>query len=65
MQLLYQRPIIRIKDVIELPGVLHNIAAALVKDFLERGVLYNITEKQRNRVCWFKHDVSIFIGGSS
>ena len=65
MQELYQIPIISIKTVVELLGVPHNTAAALVRDFVSHGVLYELGEKKRNRIYWFKNYLSIFMGDSS
>ena len=61
MQQLYQRPVINVKGVTELLDLLHNTASALVRDFVAHGVLYELTEKQRNRVYWFKDYVTIFL----
>lgn len=62
MQELYQSPVISIKTVVELLGVPHNTAAALVKDFEIHGVLHKLTDKKRNRVYWFRDYLSIFAG---
>ncbi len=62
MQELYQSPVISIKNVVELLGLRHNTAAALVSDFVAHGVLHELTEKKRNRIYWFRDYLSIFIG---
>ena len=62
MQALYQTPVIRINTVTELLGIPHNTATALVRDFVAHGVLYEMTEKKRNRVYWFRDYLSIFVG---
>ena len=62
MQALYQSPVISIKTVVELLGLPHNTAAALVRDFVDHGVLRELGEKKRNRVYWFRDYLSIFVG---
>jgi Fic family protein len=65
MQELYQSPVISIKTVVELLGLPHNTAAALVRDFVAHGVLRELGEKKRNRVYWFRDYLSIFAGDSN
>ncbi|GMR05756.1 MAG: Fic family protein [Gammaproteobacteria bacterium] len=60
MQYLYQNPVVNIKMVAKLLGINTNTASMLVNDFVKRGVLENLSGKQRNRIFWFKDYISIF-----
>jgi len=60
MQHLYQNPVVNIKMVAELLGINTNTASMLVNDFVKRGVLENLSGKQRNRIFWFKDYITIF-----
>ena len=60
MQLLYQTPIIDIKDVAMELGLKTNTASTLVSDFVKYGVIREITGYRRNRVFIFYDYVKIF-----
>ena len=57
---LYQSPFVTIMDVAKLLDVQINTAAALVNDFVEYGILVEITGNQRNRLFGFRDYVRIF-----
>jgi len=60
MQYLYRNPAVNISMVANLLGVKTNTASMLVNDFIKRGILYELTGKQRNRIFFFKKYVTIF-----
>ena len=57
---LFQVPILRIKDVENIVSIKNPNAIALVKKFVDRGILKEITGKQRNRVYSFVDYIEIF-----
>ena len=60
MQYLYQTPAVTIGAVSALLEIRTNTAAALVKDFVKHGVLYELTNRRRNRIFWFRDYLAIF-----
>ena len=60
MRCLYQVPVLDIKTISKMLDLKTNTAAALVNDFVNYGVLHEMTGKQRNRIFWFKDYVMIF-----
>ncbi len=60
MQALYEVPILNIKSVAKLLNININTAATMVNDFVQYGVLNELTGKQRNRTFLFAEYVMIF-----
>ncbi len=60
MRMLYQSPALNIQRVSTQLNVKTNTASALVNDFVKRGVLIEMTGKQRNRVFLFSEYIVIF-----
>ncbi len=60
MHFLYQSPVVSINMVATFLGLQRNTATMLVNDFVQHGVLQQLTGKQRNRVFWFKDYMMIF-----
>jgi len=60
MRMLYQSPVLNIQRVSTQLNVKTNTASALVNDFVKRGVLVEMTGKQRNRVFLFSEYIVIF-----
>jgi len=60
MQSLYKNPIVDINRVSNLLGIQHNTATTLVNDFVENGILVELTGQKRNRMYFFKEYVMIF-----
>lgn len=57
---LFKVPIVRVKDVEKIVSVENPNALSLVSKFVAKGILYEITGKQRNRVYSFKDYIDIF-----
>ena len=57
---LFTIPIVRVKDVEKIVSVENPNALSLVSKFVAKGILYEITGKQRNRVYSFKDYIDIF-----
>lgn len=60
ISMLYQSPALNIQIVANQLGIKTNTASALVNDFIKRGVLVEVTGKQRNRVFLFSEYIAIF-----
>jgi Fic family protein len=60
MQYLYQTPAVNIRAVSTLLEIRTNTAAALVNDFVKHGVLYELANRRRNRIFWFRDYLAIF-----
>ena len=60
MQYLYQSPAVTIGAVSALLEIRTNTAAALVNDFVKHGVLYELANRRRNRIFWFRDYLAIF-----
>ncbi len=57
---LYASPIIDVKSTSELIGIVPNTATKLIADFVEYGILTEITGQKRNRLFIFKDYVALF-----
>ena len=60
IQNLYEVPVTSIKGVSRALNLKTNTASALVNDFVQHGVLHELTGKQRYRTFWFKEYFEIF-----
>lgn len=60
MRHLYQHPVVNIKQVRKLLEVQTNTASALVNDFVEQGILREMTGHKRNRLFIFAEYVQLF-----
>ncbi len=60
MRALYQRPVVNVKMVRELLNVQTNTASSLIKDFVEYGILKEMTGYKRNRAFVFPQYVDLF-----
>ena len=60
IQNLYEFPVTSIKGVSQALNLKTNTASALVNDFVQHGVLHELTGKQRYRMFWFKEYFEIF-----
>ncbi|MDF1645055.1 MAG: Fic family protein [Pseudomonadales bacterium] len=60
IRMLYQSPALNIQIVANQLDIKTNTASALVNDFVKRGVLVEMTGKQRNRIFLFSEYISIF-----
>jgi len=60
MRRLYARPVLNVKDVIELTRSTANTASALIADLVEHGVLVEITGMRRNRLFVFEDYIALF-----
>ena len=60
MQYLYQTPAVNIGAVSTLLEIRTNTAAALVNDLVKHGVLYELANRRRNRIFWFRDYLAIF-----
>ena len=60
IQKLYEVPVTSIKGVSRALNLKTNTASALVNDFVQHGVLHELTGKQRYRTFWFKEYFEIF-----
>lgn len=60
IELLYQRPIISISDIIEPLDVSKQTASVLVKEFEEKGILKEITGYERNKLFAFDRYLTIY-----
>ena len=60
MDLLYQRPILSISEIIEPLGVSKQTANVLIKEFEEKGVLKEITGYERNKLFAFDRYLTIY-----
>ena len=60
IQNLYEAPVTSIKGVSQALNLKTNTASALVSDFVQHGVLHEVTGKQRYRMFWFKEYFEIF-----
>ncbi|MGN6058025.1 MAG: Fic family protein [Sphingomicrobium sp.] len=63
MRLLYQKPIVTIKEATEATGAQTNTAAALIADFVRLGILRELTGQRRNRQFMFDEYVNLFVRG--
>lgn len=61
LQALFDKPIVSIKDVQRITGLTPKAAGDLVNLFIENSILYELTEKQRNRTFVFKDYLDLFI----
>ncbi len=59
---LFRKPVITIKDVHEMTGLLPKAANDLVRVFVKKGILAEMTGYQRNRVFVFHEYVAMFDG---
>ena len=57
---LYQKPIISSADIIEPLGVSKPTANLLLSDFVEKGILIEVTGLQRNKLYSFERYLNIF-----
>ena len=57
---LFKTPMVRVKDIEQIVGLENPNALALVSKFVSKGILDEITGKQRNRVYSFKDYIDIF-----
>jgi Fic family protein len=62
MHFLYQQPIVNVKTVADKLNITTNTASALVKDFVEYGILKEITLQRRNRLFDFQEYFDLFKG---
>ena len=60
MQRLYQHPVVNIKQVRDLLNIQTNTASALVQDFVEHGILHEMTGHKRNRLFIFAEYIRLF-----
>lgn len=60
MRNLYARPIVDVRIVTEWTGSTTNTASALINDFVQHGVLEEITRQRRNRLFMFHEYVDLF-----
>ena len=60
MRLLYQRPIVDVKQVFTALELNANTASSLVADFIQHGILREITGQRRNRLFAFDAYLGIF-----
>jgi len=60
VQILYQSPALSIQKVAEHLNIKINTASALINDFVKRGVLIEMTGRQRNRIFLFEEYIMIF-----
>lgn len=60
LDLLYQKPIIAILDIIEPLGISKQTANILVKEFVATGILFEETGFQRNQIFTFKQYLDIY-----
>ena len=60
IQNLYEVPVASVKGVSRALNLKTNTASALVNDFVQHGVLHELTGKQRYRTFWFKEYFEIF-----
>jgi Fic family protein len=65
MRLLYQNPIVTIKQVTLAIGSQTNTAAALIDDFVRLRILRELTGGKRNRLFIFNDYVRLFVRGST
>lgn len=65
MQHLYQAPVLTVNNVVDLLGLPHNTAAALVKDFISYGVLHKLSKRGRNQIYWFRDYLQIFLANGN
>ncbi len=63
MRILYQKPVITIKEAAVSTGAQTNTAAALISDFVRLGILRELTGKRRNRQFIFDEYVNLFMRG--
>ena len=61
MRYLYQQPVVSVSSVKELLEVQANTASKLINDFVERGVLRELTGQKRNRLFIFHRYVALFL----
>ncbi|RJQ38499.1 Fic family protein [Candidatus Microgenomates bacterium] len=57
---LFQMPMIRVKDIEQITTLENPNALVLLSKFVSKGILYEITGKQRNRVYTFRDYIDIF-----
>ncbi|MDQ6969365.1 MAG: helix-turn-helix domain-containing protein [Mariprofundus sp.] len=58
---LYSKPAIMTNDVVELLGISHQVASALLKKMVVDGILVEVTGyHQRNRVFYFERYLTFF-----
>ena len=57
---LYRKPVVSINDVAKLLDVTHRAANGLVRQFVELGILEEITGFQRNRLFVFRRYTALF-----
>jgi len=57
---LFKMPMVRVKDIEKITGLENPNALVLVSKFVAKGMLHEITGKQRNRVYSFKDYIDIF-----
>jgi Fic family protein len=57
---LFQVPMVRVKDIERIANLQNPNALSLLSKFVEKGILYEITGKQRNRVYSYRDYVDIF-----
>ena len=60
VRILYQSPALSIQRVAEHLNIKINTASALINDFVKRGVLIELTGRQRNRIFLFEEYIMIF-----
>lgn len=57
---LFQVPMVRVKDIQQITNLKNPNALALLSKFIAKGILYETTGKQRNRVFAFRDYIDIF-----
>ena len=60
IDLLYQKPIISVSDIIEPLGISKPTANSLIKDFVDAGILSEETGHQRNKMFSFRQYLEIY-----
>ncbi len=60
MRYLYARPVVDVKGVANLTGNTLNTASTLIADFVEHGVLVEVTGQRRNRLFLFQDYIQLF-----
>lgn len=60
LERLYHKPIIRVQDIVEIPGVTFQAANQLMNKFVEHGLLTEITGQARNRQFRYGSYIDLF-----
>ena len=58
---LYTQPFVNLGEVMQALNVSKQSANQIIKDFMNKGILVEVTGRQRNRIYYFKKYYDLFV----